>query len=167
MAGSHVALSAELSECSIGFSCIFHPTSCWESCKCTACKTVVGPLVDKIAKSGCGAVDVAVDLACEVIFLGPEDPAAELCAVAFDAACPTIASAIASGITQPVRPCARKRPYARVEMALPPPCRQPRGVCDLVALVGVCGRCARPAGCRVLWRARMRLHAPYLPVIAP
>ena len=107
MAGSHIALSAQLSKCSIGFSCIFHPSSCWDNCKCSACETVVGKVAGKIASYGCGAVDVAVDLACEVIFLGPEDPAADLCAAGFDAACPIIASQLAKGVTDPNALCSK------------------------------------------------------------
>ena len=107
MAGSHIALSAQLSKCSIAFSCIFHPSSCWDNCKCSACETVVGKVAGKIASYGCGAVDVAVDLACEVIFLGPEDPAADLCAAGFDAACPIIASQLAKGVTDPNALCSK------------------------------------------------------------
>ena len=107
MAGSHVFLSAQLSSCSIGFSCIFHPSSCWNNCKCSACTTIIGKVASKIASYGCGAVDVAVDLACEAIFLGPEDPAADLCAAAFDAACPIIAGQLAKGVTDPKALCSK------------------------------------------------------------
>ena len=39
---------------------------------------------------GCGASRVAIGLACEAIFLGPEDPIADACAIGFYAACPTL-----------------------------------------------------------------------------
>merc|ERR1712194_399636 len=85
--------------CSVGSpfgdaDCILHPKTCWENCKCSACKKIVGPVEGTIAVSGCAAADVEVGLACEAFFLGPGDPASELCIAAWATACPIIALAI-------------------------------------------------------------------------
>jgi len=58
---------------------------------------------------GCGASDVAITAACEVIFLGPEDPAADLCAAGFIAACPTLLKWIQGKIFSADKACALVR----------------------------------------------------------
>ncbi len=54
---------------------------------------------------GCGASDLAITLACETIFLGPEDPVANACAVGFIAACPTLLSWIDNNAFTSVKAC--------------------------------------------------------------
>ena len=50
------------------------------SLKCKICEVAAGKIQGVIAKMGCGASDVAITLACETVFLGPEDPVADICA---------------------------------------------------------------------------------------
>ena len=61
------------------------------SIKCSACKFAAGKVEGIINKWGCGVGDVAIGSACEVVFFGPENPLADICAVGFIAACPTLA----------------------------------------------------------------------------
>ena len=60
------------------------------SIKCSLCKAAAGKIQGIISKLGCGASRVAIGLACEAIFFGPEDPIADACAIGFYAACPTL-----------------------------------------------------------------------------
>lgn len=75
------------------------------SLKCTLCQAGAGKIEGAIAKLGCGASDVAITLACETIFLGPEDPVADACAVGFIAACPTLLKWIQGKIFSPSKAC--------------------------------------------------------------
>merc|ERR1712106_1196143 len=85
------SLGDDIGECSVGLSCAFHPETCWENCKCSACKKIVGPLEGTISAEGCIAADLEVAGPCETFFLGPADPASELCIAAWAIACPIIA----------------------------------------------------------------------------
>ncbi|TNV83405.1 hypothetical protein FGO68_gene8923 [Halteria grandinella] len=58
--------------------------------KCSACKLAAGKVEGIINKWGCGLADAAITGACEAVFLGPEDPLADACAIGFIAACPTL-----------------------------------------------------------------------------
>jgi hypothetical protein len=60
------------------------------SLKCYLCKSGAGKIKGVISKLGCKASSVAITLACETIFLGPIDPIADICAIGFIAACPTL-----------------------------------------------------------------------------
>ena len=75
------------------------------SLKCTACKFGAGKIEGIISKMGCGMSDVAITAACETIFLGPEDPVADACAVGFIAACPTLLSWIEKKVFSPEKAC--------------------------------------------------------------
>jgi hypothetical protein len=61
------------------------------SLKCSGCKIAAGLAEKAINKFGCGLADAAITTGCEVAFFGPEDPLADACAIAFIAACPTLA----------------------------------------------------------------------------
>ena len=75
------------------------------SVSCTLCKAGAGQIEGIIAKWGCGAADTAITLACEGIFLGPEDPVADVCAAGFIAACPTLLKWIEGKIFTPTKAC--------------------------------------------------------------
>ena len=75
------------------------------SFKCSACKLAAGKIQGIIAKMGCGMSDVAITVACETVFLGPEDPVADICAAGFIAACPTLLSWIEKKTFSPDRAC--------------------------------------------------------------
>lgn len=75
------------------------------SIKCSLCKAGAGKIQSVISKMGCGASDVAITLACETIFLGPEDPIADACAAGFIAACPTLLSWIQNKVFSSSKAC--------------------------------------------------------------
>ena len=75
------------------------------SIKCKLCEVAAGKIQGVIAKLGCGASDVAITLACETVFLGPEDPVADICAAGFIAACPTLLKWIQGKIFSTSKAC--------------------------------------------------------------
>lgn len=55
--------------------------------KCWVCEHAIGKFIDFAVEHGCDAADPIADAACEAAGIGPEDPLADACAVALDAAC--------------------------------------------------------------------------------
>ena len=76
-----------------------------KSLKCSACKFAAGKIEGIINKHGCGLADVAITAACEAVFLGPEDPLAEICAIGFIASCPIFAGWIEKHIYTNEKAC--------------------------------------------------------------
>ncbi len=72
---------------------------------CWGCKKAAGGIEGIIAKRGCLLADAAITAICETAFLGPEDPLAEICALAFIKACPTFAGWIAQKTFSPDKAC--------------------------------------------------------------
>ena len=72
---------------------------------CWGCKKAAGGIEGIIAKRGCLLADAAITGICEAAFLGPEDPLAEICAIAFIKACSTFAGWIAQKAFSPDKAC--------------------------------------------------------------
>ena len=73
--------------------------------KCTGCQYAAGKIEGVIAKYGCRAADGPIVGACELFLGGPEDPLADICAVGFVKACPTLAGWIEKKVFSPVKAC--------------------------------------------------------------
>ena len=73
---------------------------------CNICTAVVGFLVGKITKYGCGLIfDGLAAAACEAAGLGPEDPLSEVCIAFAIASCGEIAKLIAEHVSSPQTIC--------------------------------------------------------------
>lgn len=77
-----------------------------KSLKCSACKLAAGKIESILNKFGCGAADAGMTAACEAVFLGPEDPLADICAAGFIAACPTLLSWVENHVYSTDKACA-------------------------------------------------------------
>merc|ERR1719150_1547948 len=63
------------------------------------CELVMPTMIKTLTKEGCLAVIPEGVALCELAGLGPEDPLADICAVAVAGACPAIAALVSKGIT--------------------------------------------------------------------
>ena len=72
---------------------------------CWGCKKAAGGIESVISKKGCLLADAAITAICEAVFLGPEDPLAEICVLAFIKACPTFSAWIAQKTFSPDKAC--------------------------------------------------------------
>ena len=75
------------------------------SIACWGCQKAAGLIENTIAKRGCLLADAEITAICETVFLGPEDPLADICAVGFIKACSMFAGWIAQHTFTPQRAC--------------------------------------------------------------
>ena len=76
------------------------------SMPCNICAKVMDFAVGKIEKYGCGWIFKAEVVGmCELAGMGPEDPLADICAVALVASCAEIAKLVTDHVTDPAKLC--------------------------------------------------------------
>merc|ERR1719192_2026766 len=65
---------------------------------CEVCQKAAGALLNKgLSADSCAAIDLEGMGICEAVFLGPEDPLADACALAIPYICPKLMSLITQG----------------------------------------------------------------------